>query len=80
MTSPGMEEKTPDSTSGTDGAVKESGDEQPPTGPGETYLTGARLFLVMTGVTLVMFLAMLDIAIITTVRRHVLPARLCLTI
>ena len=43
------------------------------TGQSEPFLTGVRLFLVMTGVTLVMFLAMLDIAIISTVRQPVSP-------
>lgn len=31
------------------------------------YLTGAKLFLVMAGVTVVMLLAMLDISIVSTV-------------
>lgn len=33
-----------------------------------TYLSGVRLFLVITSLTIVMFLAMLDISIVGTVR------------
>ena len=43
----------------------ETTDEQDDT----PYLSGLKLFLVMAGTTLVCFLAMLDIAIISTVRQ-----------
>ena len=71
MASPDEERKGPASTSGTDGAnlpkEKENGNADQYADGEVAYLTGLRLFLVMTGVTLTMFLAMLDIAIIGTV-------------
>ena len=71
MASPDEERKGPDSKSGIDGATlpteKEGGNADQHADGEVAYLTGLRLFLVMTGVTLTMFLAMLDIAIIGTV-------------
>ena len=80
MTNSDQERKAADSASAVDGATlqdepaekgSEQGSEQPADEAVVSYLTGLKLLLVMTGVTLVMFLAMLDIAIISTVRpRH----------
>lgn len=57
----------------TDGATLKGGpiekEAKPTEESGSSHLSGLRLFVVMAGLTLVMFLAFLDISIISTVRR-----------
>lgn len=66
-------ERTPgDKASAMDGASLPGEPAEQPAKP--SHLTGLKLFLSMTGSGLVMFLAMLDIAIIGTVRQG-LPTR-----
>lgn len=69
----GQEQTELDSKSNSDDSTIQNGQEddekaaQPAVQASSSHLSGIKLFLVMTGVTLVMFLAMLDIAIISTV-------------
>lgn len=77
MTQKDQEQRAADSVSAIDGrALQDEPAEKNTEGPavkdGATHLVGLKLFLAMTGATLVMFLAMLDISIIGTVRH---PAR-----
>lgn len=73
MTSIDQKRKAADSASAIDSAIlrddsAEKGSERPSSVDESTYLSGLKLFLAMTSATLVMFLAMLDISIISTVR------------
>lgn len=63
----------------TDSSLRPSADMKPePAGEEErVYLTGIKLFMVVTGVTLVCFLVLLDISIIVTVSSF---SQSCLTL